>query len=138
MNTSLLETLPKHYIKTGYFTYVATFYLNAANAIQREIGVKDLPNGLTPDIVKLNPEYRENIRKMKAAHESAKKYIPAAKELRKIIGEYHKIYDMGQRIKINGQFGSAINDLLARTQGEILPYSEYEIAIQKAFENFQV
>lgn len=138
MNIAVLETIPTFRIINGYYKYVATFYLNAANTIQRQIGVENLPNGLTPDIVKFNPEYRQNIHKMNAVNKIAKKNIPAAKELRKIIREYHNLYNTGQRIKIMNHIDGVIDTLISLSKDEILPYSFYETAIKEAFKNFEV
>lgn len=134
---NILQNIPPHRINNSYHCYVSAFYILKANAVQKEIGVENYSNGITPDEVKFNPEYRENMQKVRIALESAKSCIPKAKELKKIIREFHKLYDMGQRIKILKNFNDVERQLIIEYDS-VVSFDVYCNTLKASFENLEL
>lgn len=134
--TNIYNTIPKHRIITSYYEYVAIFWLTKASNVQKEIGIESYKNGLTPDVVKFNDEYRLYYKKAVCANKCAKMHVPNAKELRTIIKEYHKRFDMGQRIKINSVIGDCHTKLMKLDY--IVDKDHYHNTLSKHFEEFKL
>lgn len=132
-----ISTLQNHHINTSYYTYIIRYWLNKANKIQKDMGIESYANGLTPDVVRNNPEYRLCISKMDQAKVFARKEVPTAKLLKPIHREYNKRYDMGQRIQINKRFGEVHTHLLSSFQN-IVTFEQYNQTITEYFSKFEV
>lgn len=134
--TDVYNTIPEHRIITSYYSYVSSYWLKKATSVQKRIGVANYPNGLTPDVVKFDPDYRTYYLKAKEASEIAKLHVPKAAKLKNIVAKYHKLYDMGQRIKINNHI-AVVNDSLLQIDC-VIDLSEYVEILKDNFENFKI
>lgn len=132
-----INTIPEHHVINNYYSYIMSYWFKAANKIQKEIGVEDLPNGLTPDVVRANSDYRMCMSNVNVARLQATRSIPCAKKLKIIHSEYSKLYDMGQRIKISKMFKLVENNLLDSHES-IASFREYMIKVNESFMNFEV
>lgn len=131
-----INTIPKHHIHSAYYSYLASYFHSKANAIQREIGVETPVGGLTPDIVKFNPDYRKQILQMNSCYKFAKSVIPKAKELKIITREYHKLYDTGQRSQIRKLIESVGNEFIQKD--EIVNLESFENVVVELLSNKEV
>lgn len=132
-----ISTLKKHQIITNYYSYIGTYWLNKANKIQKNMDVESYNNGMTPDVVRNNPDYKLCMSKVDQAKSFARKEVPNAKELKNIHREYSKLYDMGQRIQINKRFGEA-HTYLFSIHSNIVSYEQYKQTIEQYFSDFEV